>query len=573
MRYNRDTTKLSSFIKDNEAEVFFSYSLAAEIESLRRLGIDTSKMECVDLMVESRMITLSHYSYFDPQGSMLSSLQVLTGKDVKEDKLHKDKMRDLIIYQNSWTDKEWEEIVTYCWSDIDPLLDLFSAIIKIHKDNDHPYLIEIAQARGEYVRMATEMDFASRGFPVYGGSVDKIYGNRDEIKRLIIKTLPPYWQQCYQRNKSGGYTLSRKSVMEVISLNKWNEWKLTDNNLPCLDKEYLKELSLTIPEVEVLRQALKSMVTLNSSDLREQIKAGYIKPRTNGYAAKTSRNGLKPKQGYLLNLPAWMRPIIHPHPGMGLFSVDWSQQEVAIAAALSNDKKMLAAYASGDIYLALAKMNGVIPETGTKYTHRKEREIFKALQLALTYGKGVKSLGKDFWAIMREDGTTLEEATLKASEIFNWHKETFSTYWNWINNQIGVAKVNGWINTMDDWVCWVSSSSRRTALLNFPSQANAAVMMREATKLFYASWMSGNISPVLCSQHDGFYFNIPLERLEIEVPIIEEIMGQASINTIGFGIRCDSELFTNSDSYKPKSWDSGKEKLWEMATSLGEFTL
>ena len=79
----------------------------------------------------------------------------------------------------------------------------------------------------------------------------------------------------------------------------------------------------------------------------------------------TGRNQPLPVRGFLLNLPPWMRSIIRPHNGHVLIAADWSKQEIAIAAALSGDGALLDAYNTGDIYLALAKMAGAVPEDAT----------------------------------------------------------------------------------------------------------------------------------------------------------------------------------------------------------------
>ena len=61
-----------------------------------------------------------------------------------------------------------------------------------------------------------------------------------------------------------------------------------------------------------------------------------------------------------------MRGLIKPPPGYGVAYVDWKQQEFGIAAALSRDTAMQAAYQSGDPYLAFAKQAGAVPEHATK---------------------------------------------------------------------------------------------------------------------------------------------------------------------------------------------------------------
>ena len=566
-RNGRQTQEFADWVRSNKMEVFASYAVSAEIESMLRLGLQVDNLKFVDLMAECKMITMSHDAYFTADASMLGQVRAILKKDITEDAAHKEKMRELILSKNEWNGEEWDEIELYCYSDIIPLKDLWEKIKVIHQQGAHPYSIQHAIHRGEYIRKATEMDFASRGFPVYGGDVEKIYGNRERIKDAIILNLPYYWKACYEKNKDGKWTLRRRLITQLIDSRGW-VWKKTDNGGPCLEADYLDELRVSIPEVTSLYTAVRSLTTLNSADLREQIREGYIKTKTFAFSAKTGRNGLKPKHGVLLNLPSWMRKIVHPHPGMALIGVDWSQQEIAIAAALSSDEKLLDAYNSGDMYLTLGKVSGSIPQDGTKQTHAVERQLFKGLQLGLGYGKGQKSLGAEFYSILKDKGVSETDARIRAKEAYNWHKSYFSQYWAWIKKQLGSARMNGWISTSDNWICWVSRRTLDTQLLNFPSQSGGAVMMRIATGYFYDLWKAGYIEPLLCSQHDGFYFNIPEEKVAEQLPLIKEVMKQASIACIGTEVRVDAKIFTNENSYVPDHFEARHEQLWNLA--IGE---
>ena len=86
--------------------------------------------------------------------------------------------------------------------------------------------------------------------------------------------------------------------------------------------------------------------------------------------------------------------LIRPEPGYGLAYVDWSQQEFGIAAALSGDAAMQAAYLSGDPYLAFGKQAGKIPPDGTKATHGAARELFKTCALGVQYGMEAASMAE-----------------------------------------------------------------------------------------------------------------------------------------------------------------------------------
>ncbi len=70
---------------------------------------------------------------------------------------------------------------------------------------------------------------------------------------------------------------------------------------------------------------------------------------------------------FIFGPSAWLRGLIRPPSGHGLAYVDWSSQEVGIAAALSGDPRLIAAYQSGDPYLAFAKQIGAVPADATTH--------------------------------------------------------------------------------------------------------------------------------------------------------------------------------------------------------------
>ena len=560
---NKEEVSLLNDIIQEPNLIWVSYSLSAEITSLLRLGIDVTKMVCIDLMVESRMITMSHHEYFTMDSSMMGQVACLLGKDVESEKAHKDKMRDLILGQESWNKEEWASIVAYCESDIADLRALFIKIREIHEAADHPYGLDTITARADYVRKTTEMDFASKGFPVDTQSVNNIFKNREGVKINLIRNLSQEWRECFV--VSGNSFILKQHLLEKLVASKgWKNWPRTDTGKLSLDTDTLKELSKRIPEAQEIRQYRQTENTLRSTDFSDKIVDGYIKPRTSAFTAVTGRNGLEPKRGYLLNLPKWIRKIIHPAEGMILLSGDWSQQEIAVGAALSKDQNLIDAYNTGDIYVAMAKMANMIPEDGDKKSHPIERELVKALQLALGYGKGVKALGVDFHAIM---GGGEAQASAKARQIHAWHQRAFKDYWAWANQGVRDAYSKGWTEALDGWVSWVTvNRTKKTQLLNFPMQSTGAVMMRKATLMFYEAWRNGLLPPLLCSQHDGFYFNTSETELEKHNKLMIEIMEQASLDTIGLLVRADTTVYNSKDGYIPKGWADRYQVIWDLCT-------
>lgn len=110
------------------------------------------------------------------------------------------------------------------------------------------------------------------------------------------------------------------------------------------------------------------------------------------FRAKTGRN--QPSTAKFIFGPAvWVRHFIQSDPWWGIAYVDWEQQEVGIAVALSGDPAMCTAYQSGDPYLTFARQAGAIPPNGTRTTHGAIRDAFKACALAVQYGMGGGQLG------------------------------------------------------------------------------------------------------------------------------------------------------------------------------------
>jgi DNA polymerase I-like protein with 3'-5' exonuclease and polymerase domains len=90
-----------------------------------------------------------------------------------------------------------------------------------------------------------------------------------------------------------------------------------------------------------------------------------------------------------------------------------------MAAALSDDPEIKAAYSTGDLYLAFAKQAGAVPLEATKSTHKAARDLFKACVLGVRYG-------------MLSDNLALRigKSTPYAKELLRYHKRIYKTYWN-----------------------------------------------------------------------------------------------------------------------------------------------
>ena len=78
--------------------------------------------------------------------------------------------------------------------------------------------------------------------------------------------------------------------------------------------------------------------------------------------------------------------LYQAHCGSALAYCDWSSQEIAIAAALSDDDLLWAAYESGDPFITFAIQAGLAPPGATKDTHKGIRNHCKSVVLGTNYG-------------------------------------------------------------------------------------------------------------------------------------------------------------------------------------------
>jgi len=74
----------------------------------------------------------------------------------------------------------------------------------------------------------------------------------------------------------------------------------------------------------------------------------------------TGRNAPSNSQ-FIFGPARWMRGLIRPPVEIGICYIDWVSEEFAIADAIAGDERMIAAYLSGDVYLAFARDAGLVP--------------------------------------------------------------------------------------------------------------------------------------------------------------------------------------------------------------------
>ena len=112
-------------------------------------------------------------------------------------------------------------------------------------------------------------------------------------------------------------------------------------------------------------------------------------------------------------------------------SIDYGSEEFLIAALLSQDKAMLNAYSSGDVYLWFGKKSGGIPKDATKESHKTLRDKYKATTLAIQFGMTKVGLAHK---ITQDTGVLCSEE--EAQELIEDFYDLFYKYQEYMENSI-----------------------------------------------------------------------------------------------------------------------------------------
>ena len=351
------------------ADLFVAYYASAELGCHLQLGW-SMPVRILDLYTEFRNLTNGRKI---PCGSGQIGALTLFGIDAME-ALEKEEMRQLALRGGPWTCAERSALLDYCGSDVTALVRLLESMLP-HLDCPRALL------RGRYMAAAARIEHV--GIPIDTEALGVLQDYWSPIQGQLISHVDAnygvYDQRTFKTDRFAAWLAKSKIP-----------WPRLPSGALALDDDTFKQMAVQYPKVAPIRELRVSLSQMRLSDLAVG-GDGRNRCMLSAFQARTGRN--QPSTSRFAFGPAvWLRGLIRPDPGFGLAHIDWGQQEFGIAAALSRDTIMLAAYESGDPYLAFAKQAGVVPCAATKESHGTIREQFKACALAVQYGMGEESL-------------------------------------------------------------------------------------------------------------------------------------------------------------------------------------
>ncbi len=207
-----------------------------------------------------------------------------------------------------------------------------------------------------------------------------------------------------------------------------------------------------------------------------------------------------------------------------LVAADYSQIELRIIAALSEDKSMIESFKRGeDIHAATASKVFNIP---LNEVTREQRGDAKTVNFGIIYGQGAFTLAQQ-----------LKKSRAEAKELIDNYYNTFPKLKQYIANQVDFARDNGYVETILGRRRYLMNINSQNALVraadernavNAPIQGSAADIIKIAMIKIDKLLNKGNYkSKMLLQVHDELVFDMHNSELEILKPIIKQEMENA----------------------------------------------
>jgi DNA polymerase-1 len=220
-----------------------------------------------------------------------------------------------------------------------------------------------------------------------------------------------------------------------------------------------------------------------------------------------------------------------------LLAADYSQVELRIIAALSEEENMIEAFVQNiDIHSATAaKVFGV----DLAEVDRDMRSKAKAVNFGIIYGQGAFSLA--------------QQLNIKRGEA----KEIIDSYWSkypklsaYMNNQLEIAREKGYVETImgrrrylkdiNSTNAVVRSFAERNAI-NAPVQGSAADVIKLAMIKVNKALLEKQLkTKMLLQVHDELVFEVPVDELELVKPIIKKAMEGAAKLSVPLDVEMDA---------------------------------
>jgi DNA polymerase-1 len=314
-------------------------------------------------------------------------------------------------------------------------------------------------------------------------------------------------------------------------------------------EDVLKKLLDAHPIVgQVLEyRKLRKLLSTYVEPLPKMVHEGTQRLHTSYMQTVASTGRLSSKDPNLQNIPVRTeagreirKAFIPADDDHVLLAADYSQVELRVAAAMSQDPGLCDAFKRGlDIHAATAaKVFGVKLDE----VDRTQRSQAKAVNFGILYGQGAFGLAEEL-GIKRGE----------AKEIIASYNEQFSTLGDFTKACVAKARENEYAETIlgrrrrlpdiNSNNGMVKAFAERNAV-NAPIQGSAADIIKIAMVKIAEAIRTGNLKARMIMQvHDELVFDVPKGELEILKPLVKDCME----NAVELSVPLDVDMSSGAD--------------------------
>jgi len=302
--------------------------------------------------------------------------------------------------------------------------------------------------------------------------------------------------------------------------------KKTPSGTPSTDEEVLSELALDYPLPKILLESrqLAKLKGTYTDKLPKSVNAETGRVHTSYAQAVAVTGRLASNDPNLQNIPVRsaegrrIRAAFIAPPGCRIVSADYSQIELRIMAHLSEDPRLLEAFAQGeDVHRATAaEIFGVTPlEVGPD-----QRRVAKVINFGLIYGMSAFGLARQLDLERSAAQAYIERYFTRYPGVARYMASTRDS-----------AKMHGYVETVFGRRLWLpeiraSQAGRRQgaerAAINAPMQGTAADLIKLAM-IAVQDWIDAERlkTRLVMQVHDELVLEVPddeLLRVRVELP-------------------------------------------------------
>ena len=406
--------------------LFVAYYASAELGCYRVLDWPMPE-RILDLFTEFRARTNGLNT---PAGNSLLGALAYFGLDGMG-AAEKDDMRALILRGGPWDEDERTAILNYCEGDVEALERLLSAMLA---------KIDLPRAllRGRYMGAAAAA-MEHNGTPIDVPMLELFQrrwtGIQDQLITEIDANYGVFEGPTFKAERFAAWLVANNIP-----------WPLLETGNLDLSDDTFRQQARAYAAVSPLRELRSSLSDLRLNDLAVGAD-GRNRTILSAFRSRTGRN--QPSNTKFIFGPSvWLRGLIKPPPGHAVAYIDWSQQEIGIAAALSGDQTLAGC-------LFVRRLLSRFRQTGRRCSGRRSiegdalggcRELFKQCMLAVGYGMEWQSLA-----------LRIAQPGIVARDLLRAHRQTYRRFWEWSDAAVDQAMLLGVISHC----FWLAGARRR----------------------------------------------------------------------------------------------------------------